>query len=78
MVRSVNGAKMDSGAMSISDWCQWSGIGKTKTYELIGDGFLPVVKLGNKTLIRRSDGEALLERFLQKSPIASSKGADGK
>lgn len=63
----------DRGALSINDWCRWSGIGKTKTYELIGNGTLPVVKIGKKTLIRMSDGEALLDRFLKASSSAASK-----
>jgi excisionase family DNA binding protein len=52
----------DRGALNVNEWCRWSGIGRTKTYELISDGSLPIIKIGKKTLIRVSDGEALFNR----------------
>lgn len=41
-----------------------AGIGRTKLYELINAGELPMVKLGTKSLIRRADLEDLLARNL--------------
>jgi excisionase family DNA binding protein len=66
----------DRVALSINDWCRWSGIGRTKTYQLISDGHLPIVKIGKKTLIRTSDGEALLEKFRQISPTSKMEAAN--
>lgn len=37
------------------------GIGRTKTYELIGRGQIPVVRIGRRTLVHRAD----LEHFAQ-------------
>ncbi len=47
-------------ALSISEAARFLGLGRTKLYELIQHGDLPVVHLGGRTLIRRLDAEALL------------------
>jgi excisionase family DNA binding protein len=47
-------------AFSISDAAQYLGIGRTKLYEYINAGVLPVVHFGKRTLIRRVDLDALL------------------
>lgn len=41
-----------------------SGLGRTTIYELIKRGELPRVKVGARTLIRRQDLDAMLERKL--------------
>ena len=41
-----------------------AGIGRTKIYELVRTGELPLVKIGTRTLIRRADLEAMLTRHL--------------
>ena len=41
-----------------------AGIGRTKLYELVNAGELPLVKIGARSLIRRADLEALLARNL--------------
>ncbi|HEY9579679.1 MAG TPA: helix-turn-helix domain-containing protein [Rhizorhapis sp.] len=41
-----------------------AGISRTKLYELINTGELPLVKIGRRSLIRRADLEALLARNL--------------
>lgn len=38
------------------------GIGRTTIYELIKGGELAVVKIGTRTIIRRKDLDALLDR----------------
>ncbi|WP_036282559.1 helix-turn-helix domain-containing protein [Methylocystis sp. ATCC 49242] len=58
---------MESGAFTVTEFCAWAKIGKTLTYELINSGDLPVVKIASKTLIRRQDAEALLEKYLKKA-----------
>jgi len=55
----------DRGAFTVPEYCAWSRIGRTKIYELIGTGELPVVKVGKKTLIRASDGQALLDKLVR-------------
>ena len=47
-------------AFSINDAARYIGIGRTKLYELINNGELPVVNFGSRTLVRRVDLEALL------------------
>jgi hypothetical protein len=36
---------------SIADWVRLSGVSRSVTYELLGDGKIKAVKLGSKTLI---------------------------
>ena len=49
--------------LSIPDACRSLGIGRSKLYELIGDGELSVRKLGRKSLILREDVASLAERL---------------
>jgi excisionase family DNA binding protein len=51
-------------AYTIAEVVAVSGLGRTTIYELIKRGELPRVKIGSRTVIRRSDLEALLERGL--------------
>lgn len=39
-----------------------AGVGRTKLYELINSGELPLIKIGTRSLIRRSDVIDLLAR----------------
>ena len=50
---------------SINEAAKAAKIGRTKLYELINDGELPLVKIGSRSLIRRVDLEALLARSIQ-------------
>lgn len=68
----------ERGAFTINEFCDWSRIGRTKLYEFIGDGSLPIVKIGNRTLILKEDGEALLKRNLKvamAAPCAEARAA---
>ncbi len=49
---------------SVNEAAAVAGIGRTKLYELINEGELPLVKIGTRTLIRRVDLEVLLTRNL--------------
>lgn len=48
--------------LSISDTAADLGIGRTKTYELIGRGELATVQIGSRRLITVASIEALIER----------------
>jgi excisionase family DNA binding protein len=45
-------------ALSIKDFCQNYGVGRSLTYQLIGAGTLEAKKLGAKTLIDRASADA--------------------
>ena len=36
---------------SIPRWCEISGVGRTVTYQLLGEGALKAVKIGRRTLV---------------------------
>jgi excisionase family DNA binding protein len=59
----------ERGAFTIPEFCEWSRIGRTKVYDLIKRGELPVVKIDDRTLIRAEDGKALLDKFVQSAPL---------
>lgn len=44
------------------------GIGKTKLFELIGNGAIPAVRLGGRTLVRRVDLEAFTAQLPRWAP----------
>lgn len=50
-------------AVSINEASALAGIGRTKLYEAISDGSLPVRKLGRRSLVIVSDLQAWLERL---------------
>jgi hypothetical protein len=47
----------------VSDWIVMSGLGRTRTYELLGRGLLRAIKLGNRTLIDVPHGLAFLAQL---------------
>jgi excisionase family DNA binding protein len=55
---------MDNISYRINEAVKVTGLGRTKLYELISSGRLPVVKLDGCTLVRRCDLEALLDQHL--------------
>jgi excisionase family DNA binding protein len=54
-------------ALSISEVCAATAIGRTKIYQAINDGSLKARKFGKRTLILRDD----LRRFLTSLPSAA-------
>ena len=48
-------------AVTINDAARMSAIGRSKLYEFIKDGRLPIVKVGAKTLVRVDTLNALLK-----------------
>jgi excisionase family DNA binding protein len=48
---------------SINDCCRLASVGRTKLYELIANGEIPVRKIGRKTLIAAPDLLDWIERL---------------
>lgn len=48
------------GALTISEFCAWACIGKTKAYAEVKAGRLQLRKIGAKSIILRADAEAWL------------------
>lgn len=63
----VSSANVQSVLLSVGEAARFLGIGRSTVYGLLSDGDLTGVKIGSRTLIRRSDAEALVERL----PVAS-------
>jgi excisionase family DNA binding protein len=59
-------------AFSIPAACKVSGVGRTKIYEAIASGALPVRKNGAKNLILRDDLQRWLENLPTETPSAPS------
>jgi excisionase family DNA binding protein len=60
--------------LSIKDVCRIIGIGKTKTYELLGNGSLTGIKVGRATRIDADE----LTKFLENCPsIAQARKTGG-
>lgn len=49
---------------SIAEVCEQTGLGRTKFYQLLKDGALSAVKIGNKTFVKHEE----LERFIDNLP----------
>lgn len=54
---------MERLTMSVNEFCESVGIGRTKAYEILNSGVLEVVRLGRRTLITKSSVDALLKRL---------------
>lgn len=52
------------GAMTITEAMEWSGIGKTRLYDMIKEGRLAYVQMGGRKLIPRKGLRELLEKGL--------------
>jgi hypothetical protein len=59
-------------AMGMSEFCRWACIGKTKAYAEVKDGRLPVRKIGNKTIVLRSDAERWLHALPRLASVAEA------
>lgn len=58
-------------AYSVVEAARIAGIGRTGLYQLIHDGVIPVVKIGKRTLVRRSDLEAFMAALPTTRPSQS-------
>lgn len=50
--------------LSVAEACEHLRIGRTKFYELVKAGMIPVRKLGDRTIVRTAD----LDRFVDDLP----------
>jgi excisionase family DNA binding protein len=50
---------------TIGEFCRLSGLGRTKVYELLGDGTLASITFGKRRLIIIDSYRALIERQLE-------------
>jgi excisionase family DNA binding protein len=54
---------MDQLLYTIAQSCRMAAIGRTKFYELVASGEIPVRKIGKKTLVAASDLQDWVERL---------------
>jgi hypothetical protein len=55
------------GAMTVSQFCRWANIGRTKLYSEVAARRITLRKLGNKSLVLRAEAE----RWLNALPLVS-------
>lgn len=53
--------------LHVNQFCQAYGIGRTTFYAEVKAGHLPIVKIGNRTLVRVVDAEAWIEKNLMEA-----------
>jgi excisionase family DNA binding protein len=63
---------MDQLLLTIPECCRLAAIGKTKFYELVASGEIPVRKIGKKSLVAAAD----LKRWADRLPAISVKSTD--
>ncbi|WP_380873236.1 helix-turn-helix domain-containing protein [Sphingomonas sp. DBB INV C78] len=57
--------EMDPVTVRIPEACRLTGIGRSKLYELIQAGEIPIVKIGSMTLVPVESLRALIDRHQQ-------------
>ena len=68
---------LERGALTIKEFCDWSGVSLTKAYEEINAGRLVMRKLGRRSIIRRIDAEQWLSDLpVGKGPPVSRQEAE--
>lgn len=60
MIKRTKEAAPDAVALSVDQAARRAGIGRTKLYELMGDGALPFAQIGARRLILVDDLNSLL------------------
>jgi excisionase family DNA binding protein len=63
---------MDQLLYTITQCCRLTTIGRTKFYELVASGEIPVRKIGKKTLVAAAD----LRDFVERLPAIETKHGD--
>jgi excisionase family DNA binding protein len=64
---------MDQLLYTISQCCQVTAIGRTKFYELVASGEIPVRKIGKRTVVAAAD----LRDWVERLPASETKGGNG-
>src|SRR3989304_3866088 len=67
-------AHMDQLLYTIAQCCRMVAIGRTKFYERVASGEIPVRKIGKKTLVAAAD----LQRWAEQLPTIKTKGGDAE
>lgn len=63
---------MDQLLYTVTQCCRMTTIGRTKFYELVASGEIPVRKIGKKTLVAAAD----LRDFVERLPTMKTKAGD--
>lgn len=63
---------MDQLLYTINQCCRLAAIGKTKFYELVASGEIPIRKVGKKSLVAAAD----LKRWADRLPAVAVKATD--
>jgi hypothetical protein len=63
-------ALMSSGCLTIEGFCRWSGLGRTKVYDLIARGDLRPRKCGRRTLISAEEATRWRNSLPHLLPVA--------
>ena len=58
-----------AGVLSVNDFCQWAGIGRTAFYAELKSGRLVARKFGRRTIVPLSEAE----KWLDSLPVVGSK-----
>lgn len=61
--------------MTINEFCAWTRLGRTKTYELLKSRELAAIKVGNRTLIPGEAAQAWLASQPHYRPESESSNA---
>lgn len=62
---------MEQLLLTIPECCRLAAIGRTKFYELIATGEIPIRKIGRKTLVAASD----LRDWVERLPVVETRSA---
>jgi len=63
---------MDRLLYTVPECCRLAAIGRTKFYELVASGEIPIRKVGKKSLVAAAD----LKRWAEQLPAIETKPAD--
>jgi excisionase family DNA binding protein len=61
-------AGLGQALLSVNEAAQRLGVSAPTVYRLIGRGELPVIKIGDRSLFRPRDIDALIERSIRRTP----------
>lgn len=65
---------MDQLLYSIAQCCRMAAIGRTKFYQLVASGEIPVRKIGKRTLVAAAD----LKRWVERLPTIKTRDSNAE